>query len=66
MEINTETHDERWEYQFLSDVLRWLRSHDSEFRNARISGDSIKLFDTFDNVERKFHSLNDLREWLGY
>jgi len=66
MEINTDTHDERWQYQFLSDVLRWLKSHDSEFRDARISGDSIKLFDTFDNIERQFHSLNDLREWLGY
>ena len=66
MEITTETHDDRWEYEFLTDVLRWLESHDSEFRNARIEDSGIALFDTYDQVDRQFHSLYVLREWLGY
>lgn len=66
MDKNTETHDERWNYHFLTDVLRWLNTHDSEFTGARIQDSGIALYDTYDQVDRQFHSLKDLREWLGY
>jgi len=60
------SHDERWNYNFLVDVLKWLNGHDSEFENARIENDAIVLFDTFDNKELTFHSLRGLKNWLGY
>ena len=61
-----ESHDERWQYKFLKDVLRWLESHESEYRNARIQNSGIALYDTYENRELEFHSLRDLKNWLGY